>query len=270
MDDTQWATALLETPPADGVPIMPPANIISITGGGEPDHLIGHAFEFKNALADLLRTYSRPLGEKTKILDFGCGWGRALRAFLNDVPASNLYGADPLPHLIDAARETMRRPEINLTVTPQRPPSQLPSDTFDLIYAYSVFSHLSEETASAWIKEFQRILAPGGLVALTTRPRAHIARWTAADVEGQQNAAEYKSMFEDAEGDLARYDKGEYVFHAGRGAHGLTTDNYGEAVVSPEYVKKNWTAPTFKFLELKENYSTKMYMQPIIVMKKLR
>lgn len=270
MNDAQWATALLETPPADGVPIMPPGNIISVTGGGEPDHLVGHAFEFKNALADLLSTYSRPLGAETKILDFGCGWGRALRAFLNDVPASNLYGADPLPHLIDSAMETMRRPEINLTVTPQRPPSQLPSDTFDLIYAYSVFSHLSEETATAWIREFQRILAPGGLVALTTRPRAHIARWASVDVKTDQNAAEYKSMFGDGERDLARYDNGEFVFHAGRGAHGLTTENYGEAVVSPEFVKKHWTTPTFKFLELHENYSSKMYMQPIIVMKKLR
>lgn len=269
MDDTQWAKALLDPTPRQRVPVLPPEDIISVTGGGEPDYLIGHAFEFKHALVDLLSTYSVPLGPDTKILDFGCGWGRVLRVFLNDVMACNLYGADPLPNLIDAAEATLKHPDIRLTVIPQRPPSELPGETFNLIYAYSVFSHLSEATANAWILEFERILAPGGLIALTTRPRAHIPRWATVDVNADLNAAEYKSMFGDGVDDLARYDNGEFVFHAGRGGHGLTSENYGEAVVSPEYVKKKWASPKLKFLSLHENYSKKMYMQPIILMKKV-
>ena len=31
----------------------------------------------------------------SKILDYGCGWGRIIRFFLKDVPSRNLFAVDP-------------------------------------------------------------------------------------------------------------------------------------------------------------------------------
>jgi 2-polyprenyl-3-methyl-5-hydroxy-6-metoxy-1,4-benzoquinol methylase len=50
-------------------------------------------------------------------------------------------------------------------------PSDYREGTFDMIYAYSVFSHLSEQCHLAWASEFARILKPGGTVCLTTQAR---------------------------------------------------------------------------------------------------
>jgi SAM-dependent methyltransferase len=55
-----------------------------------------------------------------------------------------------------------------------RPPTPFPADRFDLIYAFSVFSHLSEPVHEAWLGELSRILRPGGLLVVTTREREFI------------------------------------------------------------------------------------------------
>jgi predicted SAM-dependent methyltransferase len=42
------------------------------------------------------------------------------------------------------------------------------SDFFDVIYATSVFTHLSEEMHFAWIEELLRILKKQGIILITT------------------------------------------------------------------------------------------------------
>src|ERR1043165_8053538 len=38
---------------------------------------------------------------------------------------------------------------------------------FDLIYSLSVFTHLSENHASQWLSEMNRVLKPGGILIIT-------------------------------------------------------------------------------------------------------
>jgi ubiquinone/menaquinone biosynthesis C-methylase UbiE len=47
------------------------------------------------------------------------------------------------------------------------PPSELESDSFDLVYAISVFTHLDERMQFAWLGELQRVTKPTGYVLLT-------------------------------------------------------------------------------------------------------
>ena len=42
------------------------------------------------------------------------------------------------------------------------PPLRFADGSFDIVYAYSVFSHLSERVQLRWVEEFARILRPGG------------------------------------------------------------------------------------------------------------
>jgi len=43
---------------------------------------------------------------------------------------------------------------------------------FDFIYAFSVFTHLSESGQVAWLAELSRILRPGGYLLMTTHGEA--------------------------------------------------------------------------------------------------
>jgi SAM-dependent methyltransferase len=52
------------------------------------------------------------------------------------------------------------------------PPLGFPNDTFDLIYALSVFTHLGEVGQLSWIRELRRIARPGGYVLITTHGSA--------------------------------------------------------------------------------------------------
>ena len=46
------------------------------------------------------------------------------------------------------------------------PPLDVADDTYDLVYAFSVFTHLTDSW-SAWLLELHRVLKPGGLFVVT-------------------------------------------------------------------------------------------------------
>jgi SAM-dependent methyltransferase len=99
------------------------------------------------------------------ILDFGCGCGRVLRWFLEEHPTHRLFGTD-----ID--RQAMAWCAVNIvggsfSVNAGLPPLGFASNSFDLIYAISVFSHLNEEYQFHWLNELRRITKPGGIVLLS-------------------------------------------------------------------------------------------------------
>lgn len=48
------------------------------------------------------------------------------------------------------------------------PPTRLPSEHFDVVYAISVFTHFDEASETAWLAELHRVLRPGGLFLATT------------------------------------------------------------------------------------------------------
>jgi hypothetical protein len=50
----------------------------------------------------------------------------------------------------------------NFRVTTPFPPTHLDTEQFNFIVGYSVFSHLSEDACAGWMKEFNRLLVPGG------------------------------------------------------------------------------------------------------------
>jgi len=114
------------------------------------------------------RLTGRPLEGRT-ILDYGCGWGRLLRLMYRFSRPEQIYGVDPW----DLPIETCRRTRVlgNLAQCDEVPPA-LPFEgvTFDLVYAFSVFTHLSEKTADAVLRAIRRRIDGKGLLVLTIRP----------------------------------------------------------------------------------------------------
>ncbi|MBI4442799.1 MAG: class I SAM-dependent methyltransferase [Acidobacteria bacterium] len=112
----------------------------------------------------------------TNILDFGCGCGRTLTWLLARFPAVNWQGTDVDAEAIEWCRRYI--PNASFRVNTSLPPLDYPNATFDLVYAVSVFTHLSDEYQHAWIPEFRRVLRPSGLLLLTFHSE-HV--WKALD-----------------------------------------------------------------------------------------
>ena len=61
-----------------------------------------------------------------------------------------------------------RIPQMEFATCRVDPPTAFADESFDLIYAYSVLTHLRREDARAWMGEMYRLLLPGGHFAFTT------------------------------------------------------------------------------------------------------
>jgi SAM-dependent methyltransferase len=104
--------------------------------------------------------------EGKRVLDFGCGAGRVLRHFLPEAErGSEFWGSE-----IDAASvewlDHNLSPPFKAVLHAERPPLPVEDGHFDLIYAISVFTHITFEW-SAWLLELHRLLAEGGLLLAT-------------------------------------------------------------------------------------------------------
>ena len=115
----------------------------------------------------------RPL-ESAQVLDYGCGYGLMLRLLYYLTDPGRIAGCDPwelsIRHCEDAGIDC------RLDVTDYLPAS-LPYDheTFDLVLAYSVFTHTSRRAGSAALAAIAPVIRSDGLLVLTIRPREYWA-----------------------------------------------------------------------------------------------
>mgnify|MGYP002153793461 CR=1 FL=1 len=190
-----------------------------------------------------------------RILDFGCGWGRLLRYWSKDAPSTNLFGCDPDEEILDICRE------IRITATLARSdwrPKQLPFNwRFDLIYAYSVFTHLSPTVFNECLAAIGSSLESNGVVILTVRPESYL------DFRGGELARLSDSQIEELR---KRFERKGFAFdpHNRQPVEGEIT--YGEAIVSSAYIQKNW-ALAFDITEL--GAMTSDPYQVMVVLKKV-
>ncbi|MDB4805125.1 methyltransferase domain-containing protein [bacterium] len=101
------------------------------------------------------------------ILDFGCSTGRVLRHFEFERKSQgwNLYGCDIQARCIEWIRHHFHE-YFNVISCSTIPHLQYQDNTFDVIYGFSVFTHIKYQW-DAWLMELRRVLKPGGLLIQT-------------------------------------------------------------------------------------------------------
>lgn len=120
-----------------------------------------------------------------KILDFGCGYGRLLRAF--SYFTNDIYGIDPWTESIKICHEAGLEENVLLS---DYLPTSLPVPTdFDFAFAFSVFTHLSERASKQSLSAIRRHIKDGAILCLTIRP---IEYWRA--VHRDQNEAFFEAI----------------------------------------------------------------------------
>ena len=159
----QWDQFLIH---CTGYDLIPPMWLrYRIQGTPDIDTFIRAGLYSRWSIEHALGTQAKCVTDFPKILDFGCGCGRTLRWFRDISKEVSLHGTDIDSESIEWCRKnhTYASFENNLF----EPPLPYPEDSFELIYALSVFTHLTEEAQFAWLKELKRILKPGGMLLLT-------------------------------------------------------------------------------------------------------
>ena len=108
--------------------------------------------------------------ERRRALDFGCGVGRlsqALAAHLDEV-----IGVDLAPSMLAKARELDRSAGRVRFVLNQEPDLALvPTGTVDIVYSSLVLQHLPPDLARTYLREFVRVLTPGGVAIFQVASR---------------------------------------------------------------------------------------------------
>ena len=113
-----------------------------------------------------------------RVLDFGSGAGRTLRHFLAEAEAGEFWGADIDAPSVEWLQENLCPPLHAWRCAPG-PPLGLPHGSFDLVWAISVFTHLTN-TSNPWLLELHRLLRPEGLLVAT-----YMGRWTSEFFAGE-------------------------------------------------------------------------------------
>ena len=176
-----------------------------------------------------------------RVLDFGCGAGRTLRHFLDEASVGEFFGCD-----IDAPSiawlEDNLSPPFTVFVNEERPPLPLPGSSFDLIWAISVFTHITDQW-SAWLVELHRLLRDDGLL---------IATILGPGVSAEQGKTQPDPRAERGDAIPADADRvGMNVIH-----YGQSWNRLGPAVFHSEWwIREHW-GRAFDVLSLREESSS--------------
>jgi SAM-dependent methyltransferase len=199
---------------AEGLP-LPPARLRTRVGPlhADPDFFLESGRQQAQLIERVLEENEASLAELDVLLDFGCGCGRVLRHWAR-LPRTRVCGCDIDATLVRWCQRNL--PFAEVTLTSSAPPLPYESSTFELVYAFSVFTHLTEAAQRLWMDECRRVLSPGGYLLLSTLGDhyASLDRLTAAELEAFRRG-ELVVLYESSSGTslCSAYHPPEYVYN---------------------------------------------------------
>ncbi len=149
---------------------LPPASLrYRVHGSPTTDGFLKVGKRWSETIEAVLEKIGKDFDSFQNVLDFGCGCGRTLIWFANPPRSPQLYGTDIDAEAISWCRDNLDFAEFS--VNDALPPLEYPSESFDLVYAISVFTHLDEDYQFRWLDELNRITKREGIVLLTVHGR---------------------------------------------------------------------------------------------------
>lgn len=139
--------------------------------GTSGEALLGQSLAFIKTMLFRYSVIAEKKIEDVQVLDYGCGWGRLIRLLYKFIKVENIYGVDPWAESIKNCQQCGVRG--NLAISEYVPLSLPFERQFDLIFAFSVFTHLSEKTACIVLSTLRKYVSTGGVLVITIRPKEY-------------------------------------------------------------------------------------------------
>jgi SAM-dependent methyltransferase len=137
--------------------------------GASGAHLLQQTLSFVRSAACNFNQLTGRCLDSARILDYGCGYGRIARLMYYFTEPERLVGVDPWDRSIAICKdcglgENFRQSDYL--------PRDLPvgKKPFDLIYAFSVFTHLSPRATRLALDACRRYISRKGVLLITIRP----------------------------------------------------------------------------------------------------
>jgi SAM-dependent methyltransferase len=209
------------------LPRMPADEIQAAWTGSSGRALLDQSLSFIREMARFYQQHTGKSLQQSTILDYGCGWGRLIRLLYKFTLPENIYGCDAWEHSLQLCLDARVRANLKLC---GEVPTSLPfvGVKFDLIYAFSVFTHLSKKTSQAVMRTLHQHIDPQGLLVITIRPidywRAHDQKQNRVDVERMENEHRSRGF--------------AFTPHGRPPIDGDVT--YGDTSISCEYIAEKW------------------------------
>lgn len=253
LSDDEWLDILaasLDGPDVGSLrlPLFPPEETQRGFVGASGVEALQEAVRFMRYTLDAMADTGMAPGPGRSVVDFGAGWGRITRVLLRTFEPASIMAVDPLESMVSACREWFAPSDVRFETIGSWPPLPCGPCSVDLVVAYSVFSHLPENVATAWIAEFLRVLKPGGLVVGTTQSRSFIDLCEHIRHDPSYRDSDFvwfkllAGSFQDVAGSRERFDRGEFLHEAnGGGDDSLADSVYGDSLFGDRYIDQRWS-----------------------------
>ena len=129
------------------------------------------------SVLDQLREFSN-INHKA-ILEWGCGPARIIRHLPSLAPGNDWFGCDYNEDTINWCSNNIQG--VHFSKNELEPPLPYSDQSFDIVYAVSVFTHLSKQNHFDWMEEIHRVVKPDGLFLLTTQGESFLSKLTKSE-----------------------------------------------------------------------------------------
>ncbi len=139
--------------------------------GGNKEHYFGVGYSALRCLR--LATLAAGNNVVNRILDLPCGYGRVTRALRASFPQAEIVACDRDRRAVDFCHETFGA--VPVYSTEEAEELKLPG-CFDLIWCGSLLTHLNAGRWATFLRLFESVLAPEGILVFTTHGRL-VVKW---------------------------------------------------------------------------------------------
>ena len=151
------------------LPKMASQNVQQSWTGNYGVELLKQSLAFVRSISSNYAKFCYKSLEGARILDFGCGYGRIARCMYYFTDTKNYFGLDPWDKSLDLCKQSGLGDNFYLS---EYLPNKLPfsEKSFNLIFAFSVFTHLSEKATKKCLNTLIKYIEPQGIIVITIRP----------------------------------------------------------------------------------------------------
>ena len=154
-----------------------------------------YAEKFGDYPTNRLAVAELDLQSDVTVLDIGCGTGTALRFAAEKVVNGSLIGIDPVPRMVEIAREqTNDHPAANRITFQEGSAEDLPLNTnvADFVFAFDSIDHWTD--LNRGLSEVLRVLKPGGTLVVVKDLEVPAAKKRIAELKTKLESSSFSIL----------------------------------------------------------------------------